>query len=50
MINLWVREQATSTTEYSVMVALIVLIAVGAVSVLGTRINDFFNQLQLGMG
>ncbi len=50
MINLWVREQATSASEYSVMLALIVLVAAGAITALGTRINEFFTQLQVGMG
>lgn len=43
--ELLTSEEGTSATEYAVMLGLIVLVAVGAISGIGTGVSDTFTSL-----
>ncbi len=49
----WLRrfgaeESGATATEYAVMIALIVLVAIGAVSALGTKVSSIFVTAEQG--
>ncbi len=44
------EQKATSATEYAIMVALIVLVAVGAISGLGAKVGEAFTTLTANLG
>ncbi len=49
----WLRrfgeeESGATATEYAVMIALIVVVAIGAVSVLGTKVSSIFVTAEQG--
>lgn len=45
-IRRFIREEDGPTaTEYAVMLALVVVVAIGSISVLGTRVNTIFQEL-----
>jgi len=39
-VRFWVHEDANAVTEYAVMLSLIVLVALGAIMALGTKMAD----------
>ena len=43
------EEQAVTTNEYAIMLALIVLAAVGSISSVGTKVGDVFTTLDNGL-
>jgi len=47
--SLWSGEDAVAVTEYAIMLALIVLVAVGAISGLGTSVSQAFATLDAGI-
>lgn len=42
----WQEEDAATATEYAVMLALIVVIALGAISALGTKVSQTFVDVE----
>ncbi len=44
-----VSEDGPTATEYAVMLALIIVVAIGAISVLGTKVSTVFNNVQTSM-
>lgn len=44
-----VSEAGPTTTEYAVMLALIILVAVGAISGMGSKISDVFTGVDSGL-
>ncbi len=47
LISKFIREDDGATaTEYAVMLALIILIAIGAISALGTKVSGTFTTLE----
>ncbi len=44
-----VSEDGPTATEYAVMLALIIVVALGAISVLGTKVSSVFNNVQTSM-
>ena len=52
-MNAWIKslkaflrdEQGATATEYAVMLALIIIIAIGAISALGTKVSGTFTTL-----
>ena len=42
-------EEGATATEYAVMLALIIVIALGAVSALGRKVSSSFNTIQAAM-
>lgn len=44
MRRLWREDDATTTVEYTVMLALIVLVALAAITLLGTGVRDTFSN------
>jgi pilus assembly protein Flp/PilA len=45
-----VHEDGPTATEYAVMLALIVIVALAAISSLGTRVRDVFTEVTTGLG
>lgn len=45
---LWEEESGATATEYAVMIALIVLVCIGAVSALGTKVSTIFVTAEQG--
>ncbi len=41
-----VSEDGPTATEYAVMLALIIVVALGAISVLGTKVSTVFNNVK----
>ena len=44
-----VSEDGPTATEYAVMLALIIVVALGAISVLGTKVSTVFNNVKTSM-
>ena len=44
-----VSEDGPTATEYAVMLALIIVVSIGAISVLGTKVSSVFNNVQTSM-
>lgn len=42
----WKDEEGATATEYAVMLALIIVVALGAISALGTRVNQAFTDTE----
>lgn len=38
-------EEGTTATEYAVMLALIIVVAIGAISILGKKVNNTFEKI-----
>jgi len=45
MRTLWVRDDAQDLLEYALLVALIALVAVGAITAAGTNVSTIFNNI-----
>jgi pilus assembly protein Flp/PilA len=45
-----VNEDGPTATEYAVMLALIIIAALGAITLLGTRVRDIFTEVTAGIG
>ena len=43
--SLWIRDEAQDLLEYALLVALIALVAVGAITAAGTNVNTIFNNI-----
>lgn len=44
-----VSEDGPTATEYAVMLALIIVVALGAISVLGTKVSTVFNNVKTSL-
>ena len=44
------NEDGPTATEYAVMLALIIIAALAAITLLGTRVRDIFSQVTTGIG
>lgn len=44
-----VSEDGPTATEYAVMLALIIVVALGAISVLGTKVSAVFNNVKASL-
>ena len=44
-----VSEDGPTATEYAVMLALIVMVAIGAITLLGNKVNTIFTNLEAGL-
>ena len=42
----WKDEEGATATEYAVMLALIIIVAIGAVSALGTKVSSTFADIE----
>ncbi|MGE4545495.1 MAG: Flp family type IVb pilin [Pedobacter sp.] len=38
-------EEGATATEYAVMLALIIIVAIGAITLLGNKVNNTFNNI-----
>jgi Flp pilus assembly pilin Flp len=47
--NLWFDEQGQDIAEYSVMVAVILVIVVGTIRLIGSNANNIFSQVGSGI-
>jgi pilus assembly protein Flp/PilA len=45
----WSEEEGATATEYAVMLALIIVIALGAISALGTKVSSTFADIEAAM-
>jgi pilus assembly protein Flp/PilA len=45
----WSEEEGATATEYAVMLALIIVIALGAISALGTKVSATFADIEAAM-
>ncbi len=45
----WKDEEGATATEYAVMLALIIVIALGAISALGTKVSSTFADIEANM-
>ena len=45
MRTLWVRDEGQDLLEYALLVALIALVAVGAITLAGTKVNTIFADI-----
>jgi len=45
MRELVVSEEGATATEYAVMLALIIVVAIGAITLLGNAVNNTFNEI-----
>jgi pilus assembly protein Flp/PilA len=43
--ELFVSEEGATATEYAVMLALIIIVAIAAITVLGKKVNNTFNNI-----
>ena len=48
--DLWSREEGATMVEYGLMVALIAVVALGAVTLLGGSVRDIFNGIAGSLG
>ena len=48
-LKLLVSEEGPTTTEYAVMLALIVLVSVSAISGIGVKVSDVFASVDSGV-
>ncbi len=44
-----VSEDGPTATEYAVMLALIIIVALGAITLLGSKVNDIFTNVESGL-
>ena len=44
--NFLKSEDGPTATEYAVMLALIIVVAIGAITTLGTKVNDVFTGVE----
>lgn len=44
------REEGASAVEYGLLVALIAIVIIGAVAVVGTQLNDTFDEVGASLG
>lgn len=42
-------EEGATATEYAVMLALIIIVAIGAITLLGEKVNNTFNNIANAM-
>jgi len=49
MKNLLLSEDGPTTTEYAVMLSLIILVAIGAISGIGIKVSDVFTSVDSGL-
>jgi pilus assembly protein Flp/PilA len=42
-------EDGPTATEYAVMLALIIIVALGAITLLGEKVNTIFSNVQTGL-
>ncbi|MCK4342250.1 MAG: Flp family type IVb pilin [Phycisphaerae bacterium] len=45
-----VDEDGPTATEYAVMLALIIVVAIGAITLLGQRVNTMFGEVTTSLG
>jgi len=45
LVNFLKREDGPTAVEYAVMLALIIVVCIGAITTLGQRANDTFNTI-----
>ncbi len=45
-----VNEDGPTATEYAVMLALIIVVAIGAITLLGQRVNTMFGDVNTALG
>ena len=45
----WQDEEGATATEYAVMLALIIIVAIGAISALGTKVSSIFADIESNM-
>jgi pilus assembly protein Flp/PilA len=45
----WSEEEGATATEYAVMLALIIVVALGAISALGTKVSSTFADIESQM-
>lgn len=45
----WMEDEGATATEYAVMLALIIVIALGAISALGTKVSQTFADIEAAM-
>lgn len=43
--ELYSSEEGATATEYAVMLALIIIVAIGAITFLGRKVNNTFNNI-----
>lgn len=43
--ELWISDEGATATEYAVMLALIIIVAIAAVTVLGNKVNNTFQNI-----
>ncbi len=44
--SFWVSEDGPTATEYAVMLALIIIVALGAITLLGSKVSDIFSNVE----
>jgi len=47
--SFWNDEEGATATEYAVMLALIIVIALGAISALGDKVSETFSDIESQM-
>jgi pilus assembly protein Flp/PilA len=47
--ELFVSEEGATATEYAVMLALIIIVAIAAITLLGEKVNNTFNNIANAM-
>jgi len=45
LMGLWSDEEGATVVEYAVMLALIILVAIGAIIAIGNEVNDAFDRV-----
>lgn len=43
--ELWISEEGATATEYAVMLALIIIVAIAAITLLGNKVNNTFQNI-----
>ncbi len=44
--SFWISEDGPTATEYAVMLALIIIVALGAITLLGDKVSDIFTNVE----
>lgn len=47
--SFWTEDEGATATEYAVMLALIIVIALGAITALGTKVSGTFANIESAM-
>lgn len=47
--SFWIEEKGATATEYAVMLALIIVLALGAITALGTHTSSMYTQIETAM-